>query len=141
MPTKSINMHGKIYDLADKKIRTKLQAQKFAGEIREKGKVAFLNPSIKKGKQTTYFVYEAEKSVRTSNRKKSIPIETFISELSKGKDSFSKWCLEIKKSYLEAQKEVLKKEVPKKETSKKETPKKVVPKKKGNKKKSNNKKK
>jgi len=128
MPAKSINMHGKIYDLTDEKLRTKIQAQKFASEIREKGKVAFLNPIIRKGQETMYSIYQAEKSTRISTRK-NVAIETVISELSKGKESFVKWGNELKKSFLEAQKEI-----PKKETPKKVIPKKIVSKKKSNKK-------
>jgi len=133
MPAKTINMHGKIYDLADEKSRTKVQALKFAAEIREQGKVAFLNPQKKKGQETNYFVYQAEKSIRTST-KRNVAIETIISELSKGKESFVKWGNELSKSFLEAKKETPKKETLKKETSKKETPKKQNSKKNGTKK-------
>ena len=133
MPAKTINMHGKIYNLADEKSRNKLQAQKFAAEIREQGKVAFLNPQKKKGQETNYFVYQAEKSIRTST-KRNVAIETVISELSKGKESFVKWGIELRKSFLEAQKETSKKETPEKEIPKKETPKKNGTKKNGTKK-------
>jgi len=119
MPAKTINMHGKIYDLVDEKIRTKEQALKFADEIRTQGKVAFLNPQKKKGIAINYFIYQAEKSVRVS-RKKSVAIETIVSELSKGKESYLKWSHELSKSFLEAKKEANKipeKEVPKKTTT------------------------
>ena len=138
MPAKTINMHGKIYDLADEKSRSKLQAQKFAAEIREQGKVAFLNPQKKKGQETNYFVYKAEKSIRTST-KRNVAIETIISELSKGKESFVKWGIELRKSFLETQKETPQKETPQKETPQKEIPQKETPKK--NDKKKNGKKK
>ena len=133
MTAKTINMHGKIYDLADEKARTKEGALKFAAEIRTHGKVAFLNPQKKKGQETMYFVYQAEKSERTST-KRNVSIETIISELDKGTDSFLKWSIELKKSFLEAKKEIPKKETPKKETPKKETPKKQNSKKNGTKK-------
>lgn len=138
MAAKTINMHGKIYDLVDEKVRTKEQALKFAAEIRTQGKVAFLNPQKKKGKEINYFIYQAEKSIRIS-RKKSVAIETIVSELSKGKESYLKWSYELSKSFLEAKKKANKipdKEVPKKEISKKTIPKKIVSKKtKNNKKK------
>lgn len=127
MPAPTINMHGKIYDLVDEKVRTKEQALKFADEIRTQGKVAFLNPQKKKGKAINHFIYQAEKSVRVS-RKKSVAIETIVSELSKGKESYLKWSHELSKSFLEAKKEANKvpeKEVPKKEVSKKTIPKKI----------------
>jgi len=133
MPAKTINMHGKIYDLADEKSRNKLQAQKFAAEIREQGKVAFLNPQKKKGQETKYFIYQAEKSIRTST-KRNIAIETIVSELSKGKESFLKWGLELSKSFLEAKKETNLKETLKEETLKKQISKKQNSKKNGTKK-------
>ena len=122
MTAKTINMHGKIYDLADEKSRTKVGALKFAAEIRTQGKVAFLNPQKKKGQETMYFVYQAERSERTST-KRNVSIETIISELDKGTESFLKWSIELKNSFIEAQKEVPKKETPKKETPKQEAPK------------------
>ena len=133
MPAKTINMHGKIYDLADEKSRTKLQAQEFAAEIRTQGKVAFLNPQKKKGQETKYYVYEAEKSIRTST-KRNVAIETIISELDKETDSFLVWAVDLRNSFLEAQKETPKKETPKKETPKKNGTKKNGTKKNGTKK-------
>lgn len=133
MPAKTINMHGKIYDLADEKSRTKVQALKFAAEIREQGKVAFLNPQKKKGQETNYFVYQAEKSIRTST-KRNVAIETLLTEYNKGKESFLKWSKELITTFLEVKKETPKKETPKKETLKKETPKKETSKKNGTKK-------
>ena len=133
MPAKTINMHGKIYDLADEKSRTKLQAQEFAAEIRTQGKVAFLNPQKKKGQETKYYVYEAEKSIRTST-KRNVAIETLLTEYNKGKESFLKWSKELITTFLEVKKETPKKEIPKKETPKKQNSKKNGIKKNGKKK-------
>jgi len=105
MPAKSINMHGKIYSLADEIERSKVLAQKFAQEIREQGRVAFLNPAKRKGQETVYYVYVADKSLRVST-KRNVAIETIISELNKGTDSFLKWGIELRKSFLEVQKPV-----------------------------------
>ena len=125
MPAKSINMHGKIYDLADEKSRTKDGALKLASEIRQQGKVAFLNPIKRKGQETMYCVYQAEKAVRNMSTRKNVSIKEILEQYSKGQESYGKWMDTLR----EAQKEVPKKEVLKKETPKKETPKKVVPKK------------
>ena len=129
MTAKTINMHGKIYDLADEKARTKEGALKFAAEIRTHGKVAFLNPQKKKGQETMYFVYQAEKSERTST-KRNISIKVLLEEYRKGVASFKGFMLEIEKAQ-ETPKEVPKKEVPKKETPKKITSKKQNSKKNG----------
>jgi len=94
MPAKTINMHGKIYSLVDEQIRTKLQAQKFAQEIREQGSVAFLNPAKRKGQETTYYVYMADKSLRVSI-KRNLPIETILTEYKKGSESFKKFIKEL----------------------------------------------
>lgn len=69
MPTKSINMHGKKYNLTDETARTKAQAQAKAKALRKQGKVAFLNPQKRKGKTTKYHVYEAPKAVRKTKPK------------------------------------------------------------------------
>jgi len=145
MPAKSINMHGKIYNLYDEIERTKIQAQKFAQEIREQGKVAFLNPLKRKNKETVYMIYVAEKSVRNISTRKYVSIKEILEEYSKGQESYSKW-MDIlretqiienatKNAYI---KEILDKEIPKELVSKKSNkkiPKKLISKKSNNKKK------
>ena len=64
MPTKSINMHGKLYKLSDQTLRTQAAAKSKAAKLRKQGKVAFLNPVKRKGQITKYYVYEALKAKR-----------------------------------------------------------------------------
>jgi len=73
MPTKSINMHGKRYNLSDETIRTQAAARTKATRLRKQGKVAFLNPVKRKGKPTKYYVYEALKGKRKAPTKRKVP--------------------------------------------------------------------
>lgn len=75
MPTKSINMHGKLYKLSDETIRTQAAAKAKAAKLRKQGKVAFLNPVKRKGKLTKYYVYEAPKGKRKVPTKRKAPIK------------------------------------------------------------------
>ena len=106
MPSKTINMHGKIYDLLDEQIRVKKVAQVKAQEIRDGGQVAFLNPQKRKDKETNYWIYIAEKTTRRSSRK-NISSKVLLEEYKKGTQSFDKFM----KALEEAQ-EVVKKELP-----------------------------
>lgn len=127
MPSKTINMHGKLYDLLDEKIRVKKVAQTKAQEIRDGGKVAFLNPQKRKDKETNYWIYVAEKSARRVSSRKSISSKVLLEEYKKGASSFKEFMLELER----VQKEVPKnlpinesvKEIPKKSNDKKATPK------------------
>jgi len=132
MPSKQINMHGKLYDLLDDKIRIKKVAQTKAEEIRNGGQVAFLNPQKRKDKETNYWIYVADKSVRRTSSRKNISIKILLEEYEKGTQSFIKWIKEVQKAQ----------EVPKNlpiNESVKETSKKVVSKKTNGKKKSSKK--
>ena len=132
MPSKQINMHGKLYDLLDDKIRIKKVAQTKAEEIRNGGQVAFLNPQKRKDKETNYWIYVADKSVRRTSSRKNISIKILLEEYEKGTQSFIKWIKEVQKAQ----------EVPKNlpiNESVKEIPKKVVSKKTNGKKKSSKK--
>ena len=73
MPTKSINMHGKLYKLSDQTLRTQAAAKTKAAKLRKQGKVAFLNPVKRKGKPTKYYVYEALKGKRKAPTKRKAP--------------------------------------------------------------------
>ena len=138
MPSKTINMHGKLYDLLDEQIRVKKVAQAKAQEIRDNGQVAFLNPQKRKDQETNYWIYVADKSVRRASSRKSISSKILLEEFKKGSESFGKFMKELEK---------LQKEVPKnlpinestKQSVKAKAPKKVVSKK-TNGKKSNGKK-
>ena len=70
MPTKQINMHGKLYDLLDEVERNKEFAQIRAQEIRDDGQVAFLNPRKRKGQETVYYIYIADKTIRKKRESK-----------------------------------------------------------------------
>ena len=138
MPSETINMHGKIYNLFDEKIRVKEVAQTKAQEIRDGGQVAFLNPQKRKDKETNYWIYIADKSVRRASSRKSISSKVLLEEYKKGASSFKEFMLELER---------VQKEVPKnlpinesvKETPKKVAPKKTIPKKTNGKKKSSKK--
>lgn len=120
MPSETINMHGKIYTLLDEKIRVEKVAQIKAQEIRDGGQVAFLNPQKRKDKETNYWIYVAEKSVRRASSRKSISSKVLLEEYKKGASSFKEFMLELER---------VQKEVPKNlpiNESVKETPKKVV---------------
>jgi len=97
MPSEKINMHGKIYQLLDNVERNKQQAQDKATEVRKSGMVAFLNPAKRKDKETVYFIYEAEKSVRSRSRK-SISSKLLLEEYKKGSESFDKFMKELEKA-------------------------------------------
>jgi len=132
MPAKTINMHGKIYSLVDEIERTKVLAQKFAQEIREQGRVAFLNPAKRKGQETVYYVYVAEKSLRVST-KRNLAIETILTEYKKGSESFEKFIKELEATQkpvelVELTVDELPKQIVKSEViSEKETPKVKIP--------------
>lgn len=74
IPTGSINMHGRKYDLYDDKPRTKAQAQAVRKRLVKAGKSAFLNPRRRKS-GTEYFVYtkQAERKRKTPSPKKPSP--------------------------------------------------------------------
>jgi len=57
IPTSSIMMHGKKYNLYDDKPRNKSEAQVIRTKLVNQGKSAFLNPRRRKS-GTEYFVYE-----------------------------------------------------------------------------------
>lgn len=97
MPSKTINMHGKLYDLLDEKIRVKEIAQKKAQEIRDAGQVAFLNPQKRKDKETNYWIYVADKTARRSSRK-SVSSKLLLEEYKKGTQSFNKFMDELEKA-------------------------------------------
>jgi len=105
MPSKQINMHGKIYDLLDEKIRIKKIAQTKAQEIRDNGQVAFLNPQKRKDQETNYWIYVAEKTARRSS-KKSVSSKLLLEEYRKGEASFSKFMTELKKAQVVPVKEL-----------------------------------
>lgn len=73
IPTSSINMHGRRYNIYDNKPRTKSEAQKVRKKLISQGKAAFLNPRKRKS-GTEYFVYQkqAERRLKAS-RKPSTP--------------------------------------------------------------------
>ena len=127
MPSKTINMHGKLYDLLDEKVRVKKVAQTKAQEIRDGGQVAFLNPQKRKDKETNYWIYVADKSVRRTSSRKNVSIKILLEEYEKGTQNFIKWI----KTVQEAQKvpENLPINESVKETLTIKEPKKVVPKK------------
>jgi len=137
MPSETINMHGKIYDLLDEKIRVKKVAQTKAQEIRDNGQVAFLNPQKRKDKETNFWIYVAEKSVRRASSRKSISSKLLLEEYKKGSQSFSKFMKELEEAQKPAElvelainelpKQTIKAEI--KETSKKATAKKTAAKK------------
>lgn len=72
VPTQSINMHGRKYDIHDNKPRTKAQAQALRKKLTGQGKSAFLNPRRRKS-GTEYFVYEkkAERRIKATPKKSS----------------------------------------------------------------------
>lgn len=74
IPTSSINMHGKKYDLHDDKPRNKTDAQTLRKKLIKQGKASFLNPRKRKS-GTEYFVYEklAERRLKATSPKKSSP--------------------------------------------------------------------
>lgn len=123
MPSKTINMHGKLYDLLDEKIRVKKVAQTKAQEIRDNGQVAFLNPQKRKDKETNYWIYVADKSVRRTSSRKNVSIKILLEEYEKGTQSFIKWIKEVQKAQEQVSKNLpineSKKETPKKAPSKK----------------------
>lgn len=137
MPSETINMHGKIYDLLDNIERTKDQAQEKAIEIRANGQVAFLNPQKRKDKQTNYWIYTADKAIRVSSRK-SVSSKLLIVEYKKGNQSFGKFMKALEEAQKkipkdlainETKKLVLKKASTKKTNSKKSSSKKALSKK------------
>lgn len=73
VPTSSINMHGKRYNIHDNKPRTKSEAQKVRKTLIRQGKAAFLNPRKRKS-GTEYFIYQkpAERRLK-ANSKPSTP--------------------------------------------------------------------
>ena len=91
MPSKTINMHGKIYTLLDEKIRVKKVAQIKAQEIRDASQVAFLNPQKRKDKETNYWIYVAEKSIRRASSRKNISSKILLEEYKKGAISFKEF--------------------------------------------------
>jgi len=119
MPSKTINMHGKIYDLLDEQIRVKKVAQTKAQEIRDGGQVAFLNPQKRKDKETNYWIYVANKSERRASSKKSISSKILLEEYKKGSESFAKFMKELEQA------QEVKKELAINETVPKEVPKEV----------------
>ena len=144
MPSKTINMHGKLYDLLDEQIRVKKVAQAKAQEIRDNGQVAFLNPQKRKDKETNYWIYVADKSVRRASSRKSISSKLLLEEYKKGSESFNKFMKELEEAQKPAELvELAINELPKPsfkaKVPKAKIPKKVVSKK-TNSKKSNSKK-
>ena len=74
IPTSSILMHGRKYNIHDNKPRTKSVAQALRKKLVGQGKAAFLNPRKRKS-GTEYFVYEkaAERRIKSTSPKKSTP--------------------------------------------------------------------
>ena len=69
VPTGSINMHGKRYNIHDNKPRTKSEAQVVRKKLIGQGKAAFLNPRKRKS-GTEYFVYQkpAERRLKVNSK-------------------------------------------------------------------------
>lgn len=84
IPTNSINMHGKKYDLYDEKPRSKSEAQVVRKKLIIAGKAAFLNPRRRKS-GIQYFVYskQAERRLKASPKKSISPRKTAYKTLSK----------------------------------------------------------
>lgn len=74
VPTRTINMHGRNYDLYDEKPRNKTDAGKIRKKLVNQGFSAFLNPRKRKS-GTEYFVYKkkAERRVSAISKRKSTP--------------------------------------------------------------------
>lgn len=120
MPSKTINMHGKIYDLLDDTPRNKDQALATADSIRVDGRVAFLNPQKRKGQETNYWIYVADKTVRRVGSRKSISSKILLEEYKKGSESFGKFMDNLEKIQKQTEKELAINE------EAKETPKKAL---------------
>lgn len=85
VPTSSINMHGRNYNLHDEKPRTKSEAQKLRKKLIGQGMSAFLNPRRRKS-GIQYFVYKkkAERRIKaTATGKPSKPRQKTIKSQSK----------------------------------------------------------
>ncbi len=69
VPTSSINMHGKRYNIHDNKPRSKVEAQVVRKKLITQGKSAFLNPRKRKS-GTEYFVYQklAERKLKPTSK-------------------------------------------------------------------------
>lgn len=78
VPTKTINMHGKNYNLHDEKPRNKIDAGKLRKKLITQGFSAFLNPRKRKS-GTEYFVYKkkAERRRKSTSKKKNNSKKTF----------------------------------------------------------------
>lgn len=74
VPTKTISMHGRNYDLHDEKPRNKSDATTLRKKLVNQGLSAFLNPRKRKS-GTEYFVYtkKAERRISAISKKKSSP--------------------------------------------------------------------
>lgn len=70
IPTQSINMHGKQYNIYDNTPRNKSEAQKIRTMLAKKGFSSFLNPRRRKS-GTEYFVYKKKSERKLASPKKS----------------------------------------------------------------------
>ena len=104
MVAPKINMHGKIYLLHDEVERNLQDALDEMIVIRSQGKVAFKNPRKRKDAPDTFYIYEAEKSVRVykeRGKNKSVLVKILLEEYEKGEVSFLKWMETLKPEVVE----------------------------------------